>query len=90
MEGGTGALVFFIILLVALFVIFIIALVIAATVFWILMIIDCAKREFKNDTEKVVWIVLLVFLGILAAIVYYFVVKREADIHKKAEKRKRR
>lgn len=44
-------------------------------VFWILMIIDCAKREFKGENDKVVWILVLVFLGFIGAIIYYFVVK---------------
>ena len=44
-------------------------------IFWILMIIDVAKRDFKEDSEKVVWILVLVFLGWLGAIIYYFVVK---------------
>ena len=44
-------------------------------VFWILMIIDCAKREFKGENDKVVWILVLVFLGFLGAVIYYFVVK---------------
>ena len=47
----------------------------AATIFWIWMIIDCAKRDFK---DKVVWILIIVFLHILGAVIYYFVVKRPA------------
>jgi len=53
----------------------IIALAIFLFVFWILMIIDCAKRKFKDDTEKVIWILVLVFLQVLGAAIYYFVVK---------------
>ena len=49
---------------------------IAATVFWILMIIDCAKRKM-SDGERVAWILVLVFLGIIGATIYYFAVKRK-------------
>lgn len=73
--AGGILLVSFIIFLV----LFIIALGILATVFWILMIIDCAKRDFRDESTKVVWIVVLVLLGIIAAIVYYFAVKRPED-----------
>ncbi|HTY43908.1 MAG TPA: PLDc N-terminal domain-containing protein [Patescibacteria group bacterium] len=46
-------------------------------IFWIAMIVDCAKRKFKNETDKVVWILVLIFTGIIGALIYYFVVKRE-------------
>ncbi|MBI2629706.1 PLDc N-terminal domain-containing protein [Candidatus Pacearchaeota archaeon] len=52
------------------------ALVIFLLVFWILMIVDCAKRKFKTDGERIAWILILIFIGIIGAIIYYFVVKR--------------
>ena len=52
------------------------AVSILALVFWILMIIDCAKRKDLSDNERIVWILVLVFLGIIGAAVYYFVVKK--------------
>ncbi len=52
-----------------------IALILGMFVFWIWMIVDCAQRKMK-DNDKVVWILVLVFLGWLGATVYYFVIKR--------------
>ena len=43
--------------------------------FWIWMIIDCAKRKFRNETDKVVWILVIVLLSVLGAAIYYFAVK---------------
>ena len=60
----------------ALILIFIV-LAIASFIFWILMIIDCAKRNFKNPNERVVWIIVLVLLHVLGATIYYFAVKRQ-------------
>lgn len=54
----------------------IIAFAIFLFIFWILMIIDCATRKFKDNMDKVVWMIVIVFLQILGAIIYYFVVKR--------------
>jgi len=54
---------------------------IAATVFWILMLIDCAKRDFK---DKVAWLLIIILLHGLGATLYYFIIKRPAD--KKATK----
>jgi hypothetical protein len=53
-----------------------ISLVFLSVAFWIWMIIDCAQRDFRKDNDKVIWILVLIFLGALGAIVYYFVVKR--------------
>ena len=50
------------------------ALGILATVFWIMMIIHAAKHNVEN---KAMWIILMVFTGIVGALIYYFVVKRK-------------
>lgn len=42
--------------------------------FWVWMLIDCIRRGF---TDKTMWILLLVFLNILGAILYYFMIKRK-------------
>ena len=55
-----------------------IALMIASLVFWIRMIIDCANREFKSPNDKIVWILVLVFLQVLGAVIYWAVVKKPA------------
>jgi magnesium-transporting ATPase (P-type) len=48
-------------------------LTIAASIFWIMMIIHAASKPIEN---RPMWIVILVLTGLLGAIVYYFVVKR--------------
>lgn len=72
MNGGDGLFVVGMIL----FMFLMFAAVIALTVFWILMIIDCAKRKQLADSERIAWILVLVFLGFIGASVYYFAVKR--------------
>ncbi len=69
---------------------FIIALVIFLFVFWILMIIDCAKRNFKNENEKVVWIIVIALLGAIGAAIYYFAVKVNDKKIGKIKSRKKR
>lgn len=46
---------------------------IVLTIFWIMMLIHACTKDIEN---KVLWIVLLAFFGYIAAIVYYFMVKR--------------
>lgn len=52
-------------------------MMILGTVLWVWMIIDAAKNEKENDL--VVWILILVFLQIIGAVVYYFARKRPRD-----------
>lgn len=52
----------------------IIAAAIFAFVFWIWMIVDCARRNFKNDTEKIIWIIVIVLGQLVGALVYYLVI----------------
>mgnify|MGYP001575023158 CR=1 FL=1 len=41
--------------------------------FWLWMFIDCLRRDFK---DKTLWVILLIFVGPLAALLYFFIVKR--------------
>ena len=47
----------------------------ALIIFWIWMIVDCAKRKFKNDAEKIIWIVVVAVCGWVGALVYFIVIK---------------
>jgi hypothetical protein len=61
----------------------------ALFIFWIIMLVDCIKRpetDFPNSSgnSKTIWLVVLLvswLIGFswLAAIIYYFMVKRAAD-----------
>jgi len=53
------------------------ALIIAALLlaFWIWMIIDCAKRNFKNNIEKIIWILVIVLAHWFGSLVYFIVIK---------------
>ena len=51
-------------------------LAIFALVFWILMIVDVAQRKFKNKNDSIMWILIIIFTGIIGALIYYFVVKK--------------
>ncbi len=54
-------------------------------IFWIWMIIDCARRKFKNDTDKIVWILVIILLNALGASIYYFAVKMNDKKSKKGK-----
>lgn len=50
-------------------------LAILALVFWVFMLVDAATREYKNDNDKVVWVLIVALLNFLGAAIYYFVIK---------------
>lgn len=41
------------------------------TVFWIWMLIDCAKHEPKGE-DRVVWILIIALTHLVGAAIYYF------------------
>ncbi|HTZ41752.1 MAG TPA: PLDc N-terminal domain-containing protein [Candidatus Omnitrophota bacterium] len=59
------------------FMLFIGILSILAFVFWIIMLVDAIKRNYKKSDEKIIWVLVIILTGIIGALIYYFVVKRE-------------
>ncbi len=43
--------------------------------FWIWMIVDCAKRRFKNNIEKIIWILVIVFAHWIGSLVYFITIR---------------
>lgn len=70
------------------FFVFIFLFIIAMIVFWVYMLVDSVKREYKNPNDKILWVLIVVLAGLIGAIIYYFVVKREEDNKPKKGKKK--
>lgn len=51
----------------------------AFLIFWVLMLIDCAKREFPDKNTWLIVLIVSFFVGMqwLAALLYYFMVKNK-------------
>jgi uncharacterized BrkB/YihY/UPF0761 family membrane protein len=65
------------ILIVFLILLIIVAIVaIVSSVFWVMMLVDCAKRDFK---DKMVWILIILFTHVLGATLYYYAIKKVED-----------
>jgi len=41
--------------------------------FMIYMLVDCAARKFNENSQKVIWILVIIFLNVVGAIVYYYI-----------------
>ncbi|MBI2578120.1 MAG: PLDc N-terminal domain-containing protein [Candidatus Aenigmarchaeota archaeon] len=55
-------------------------LIVLAVVFWLWMLVDCLTRKDRNfpnkgGNERLIWVLVLLFLNVIGAILYYFLVK---------------
>ena len=57
-------------LLIPLFFLAMISLGVAGTVLWIWMLIDCATNEPSEGSDKIVWILVILFTHGLGALIY--------------------
>lgn len=55
--------------------IFVGVLWVLAFVFWVWMLVDAIVRRFDDNIEKLIWVVVIVFLNIIGALIYYFIIK---------------
>ncbi len=59
-----------------------IPLVILFLVLWVWMLIDCIKRpddEFAigGNYAKIIWIIVIIFAGLIGALIYFVLIKKE-------------
>jgi hypothetical protein len=52
-------------------------LAIVTTVFWIWMLIDCLMNPRLQSTEKLVWVLVILFLHVLGAIIYFIIGRQQ-------------
>ena len=45
------------------------------TIFWLWMLIDCVTNSAIQGTEKVVWVLVIIFTHFLGALIYFFVAR---------------
>ncbi len=43
--------------------------------FWLATLIDILKRDFEKDSDRIVWVLVALFLGIIGSIIYALVKK---------------
>ena len=70
MENNTG-MAFGIVGILAFLVLGVIA--IAAFAFWIWMLIHAITNKGLNDTEKLIWVLVVLFTHFIGALIYFFV-----------------
>ena len=61
----------------------------ALIVLWLWMLIDCLKRPddkfaYGGNNAKLIWIIVIIFTGLIGALIYYFLIKK-TDKEEKVE-----
>ena len=59
------------------FTLFVVAFVVLAFIFWILMLVNAITNSRLNGTEKIVWVLVIIFLHFLGALIYFLVGRRQ-------------
>lgn len=55
-----------------LFMLTFLAVGVGGTVFWIWMLVDCAKNEPRKGNDRIVWVLVIALTHLLGALIYYF------------------
>lgn len=61
-----------------LFMLFAVGVVLALGAAWIYTLVDALTRDFDGDNDKLLWVLVILFAGIIGSIIYYFVVLNDA------------
>jgi len=46
---------------------------------WVIALVDVLKREFKQESDKTTWLLVVLLCGGIGAVIYYFVVMRHPE-----------
>jgi hypothetical protein len=61
-------------------------IILVILIFWFWMLADCIHKKFKHKRSMIEWFIIIIFVPILGAVLYYFLVKVK---HDKLEKRRK-
>ncbi len=60
-------------LLELLFALPLLAIALLGTVFWVWMLVDCAMHEPTEGSDKIVWVLIILFTHFIGAAIYFLV-----------------
>ena len=72
MNDVTGSIVGLLLLLV------VAVIGLACFAFWLWMLIHAIKNKGLTDTEKIIWVLVILFVHVLGALIYFFVGRPKA------------
>ena len=73
MNDVAGGIIGLLLLLVA------VVIGLACFAFWLWMLIHAIKNKGLTDTEKIIWVLVILFVHVLGALIYFFVGRPKAS-----------
>lgn len=52
-------------------------MMIASFIFWGWALVEVLKSDFKNDTNKLIWLLFVFFLYFVGALLYFFIGRKQ-------------
>lgn len=52
----------------------------AVTIFWIVALVDCLRREFRGPNEKIMWVLVIIFTHGVGALIYWIMGKSQGTL----------
>jgi hypothetical protein len=59
-----------------------ISLAIAVIVFWFWSLIDCIRNNDISSDERLIWVIVIIFLSIIGSIMYYLLGRKKKTEHR--------
>lgn len=59
---------------------FVLVFGLAFLIFWIKAIIEIANSQFTDGTSKIVWLLIVIFLGVIGLLLYYLIGRKNRVI----------
>ena len=57
---------------IELFVQCIMGLLVVGTIFWVWMLVNCTRNKRISDTQKITWLLVIIFTHLIGALLYFF------------------
>lgn len=57
----------------------------AIMAFWIIELVDCLRRDFRDPSEKIVWVLVIIFTHFVGALLYWIMGKSHGTLPPPAE-----
>jgi len=52
-------------------------LMVFATIIWLWVLVDCITKEPSEGNDKIAWLLLIIFVPLIGALLYYFIRRPE-------------
>jgi len=67
-------------ILILCFILMLGVIALAASVFWIWMLVDAITNKQLNDSDKLIWVLVIIFTHFIGGLIYFFVGRNQTAV----------